>query len=102
MNVDNEHKTEEQHEHISSYSQHGIVLIVLLMLTFVTVLVANINFGMLSVAVALIIAAIKGTTVVSYFMHLKYENRFMQYMVAGVFLLYALVVIITFFDYSFR
>jgi hypothetical protein len=35
-------------------------------------------------------------------MHLKSENLFMKLMVTGVFVLYALVIIITFIDYYFR
>jgi cytochrome c oxidase subunit 4 len=35
-------------------------------------------------------------------MHLKYESLFIKLMVGGVFLLFALVVIITFIDYLFR
>lgn len=91
----------EQH-HISSYTSHGIILIVLLLLTFITVYVSEVNFGVFSVGMALLIASIKATTVLTYFMHLKYESRFIKWMVAGVFILFALVIIITFIDYLLR
>lgn len=93
--------TEKQH-HLSSYTQHAIVLIILLILTFITVAVTEIHFSTFSVGVALLIASAKGFTVLSYFMHLKYENRFLKLIVAGIFLLYALVIVITFIDYLFR
>ena len=35
-------------------------------------------------------------------MHLKYENLFLKLMVTGVFVLYGLVILITFVDYYFR
>jgi cytochrome c oxidase subunit 4 len=93
-------KNEETH--ISSYSSHAIVLIVLLALTFISVLVTGFHFGAFSVAIALIIASIKVRTVLTHFMHLKFENLFLRLMVTGVFALFALVIIITFIDYYFR
>jgi cytochrome c oxidase subunit 4 len=88
--------------HISSYSSHAIILILLLILTAVSVLVTGWHFGAFSVAVALLVASIKASTVISYFMHVKYESLFFKLMVAGVFVLYALVIIITFIDYYLR
>jgi cytochrome c oxidase subunit 4 len=93
-------KNEEAH--ISSYSSHAIVLIVLLILTTISVSVTGWHFGSLSVVVALLIASIKVRTVITHFMHLKSESLFMKLMVTGVFALYALVIIITFIDYFFR
>lgn len=79
-----------------------MVLIALLVLTFITVFVSEINFGAFSVGVALIVASVKVAIVLTYFMHLKYESRFTKIMVGGVFVIFALVVIITFIDYLFR
>ncbi|MFB6342454.1 cytochrome C oxidase subunit IV family protein [Saccharicrinis sp. FJH62] len=94
--------TEKKQVHISSYYQLGIILVVLLFLTFLSVFVAAIHFGALSIVVALLVASIKGTTVATYFMHLKYEKPFMRIMVGGVFFLFALVILITFIDYFLR
>ena len=91
----------EKH-HISSYTSHGVVLTVLLALTALSVTVAELHLGAISVAVALLVASIKGTTVLTYFMHLKYESTFFKVMVAGVLVMYTLVIIFTFFDYLFR
>ncbi|HBH50137.1 MAG TPA: cytochrome-c oxidase [Bacteroidales bacterium] len=88
--------------HISSYTSHAIVLIALLALTFITVFVSEINFGAFSVGVALIVASVKAVTVLTYFMHLKFENRFTVWMVSGVFIVFALVIVITFIDYLLR
>ena len=88
--------------HISSFSSLGIVLTVLLALTTISVLVTGWHLGPFSVAIALIIASIKVRTVLTYFMHVKFENLFLKLMITGVFVLYALVIIITFIDYYLR
>jgi len=95
--MENEHK-----HHISSYFAHGAVLVTLLVLTTVSVVVADLDLGPLSVFVALIIASIKGATVLTYFMHLKYDKPIFRIMVFGVFILFALIIGITFIDYVFR
>lgn len=88
--------------HISSYFSHAVVLIILLTLTTISVSVTGWHLGALTVAVALIIATFKAGTVITYFMHLKFENLFLKLLVMGVFVLYALVIIITFIDYLLR
>jgi cytochrome c oxidase subunit IV len=93
-------KNEETH--ISSYTSHAIVLVVLLILTTISVTVTRWHLGPFTVALALIIASIKVRTVITYFMHMKTESLFMKLMVTGVFALFALVIIITFIDYYFR
>lgn len=92
----------KEETHISTYSSHAIVLIILLSLTAISVLVTGWHFGPFSVAVALIIAGIKVRTVIRYFMHMKFESLFMKLMITGVFTLFALVIIVTFIDYYFR
>jgi cytochrome c oxidase subunit 4 len=88
--------------HISSYFSHAVVLIILLTLTTISVSVTGWHLGALTVAVALIIASFKAGTVITYFMHLKFESLFLKLLVMGVFVLYALVIIITFIDYLLR
>jgi cytochrome c oxidase subunit 4 len=90
------------HPHISSYYSHAYVLLALLILTFISVAVTGIHLGPFAVATALIIASIKVATVITYFMHMKFESMFLKLMIIGVFVLFALVVIITFIDYYFR
>jgi len=93
----------EHHEnHVTPYLTHGRVLVALLALTFITIAVTGIHLGALTVAVALLIACVKGFIVLTYFMHLKYEKPIFKYMVIGVFLLFFLIIAITFFDYAFR
>jgi cytochrome c oxidase subunit IV len=88
--------------HISSFASHAIVLIVLLTLTFISVSVTSWKLGAFSVTIALAIASIKVATVILNFMHVKHESLFIKLMISGVFVLYALVIIITFIDYHLR
>jgi cytochrome c oxidase subunit IV len=88
--------------HISSYSLNWTVLLVLLLLTTTSILAIKFHFGAFTVAVALLIASVKAAIVLTYFMHLKFENLLLRLMVVGVFLLFAIVIVITFIDYYFR
>jgi cytochrome c oxidase subunit IV len=92
----------EHDDHITSFSLNWTVLIILLILTTVTVLMIKFHLGAFTVAAALIIAGIKASIVLTYFMHLKFENILLRLMVGGVFLLFAIVIVITFIDYYFR
>jgi cytochrome c oxidase subunit 4 len=93
---------ETEKTHISSYISHAIVLVVLLILTTISVLVTGLHLGALTVAVALLIASVKVGIVIFNFMHVKFENLFLKLMIIGVFVVYALVIIITFIDYFLR
>lgn len=93
---------EQEEVHISSFLSLSVILVILLTLTSVSVLVTGWHLGPLTVAVALIIACIKAGTVITYFMHMKFENLFLKLLIGGVFVLYALVIIITFIDYLLR
>ena len=88
--------------HISSDFLNWKVLLVLLLLTTISILAIKIHLCPYTVALALILASIKVTIVLTYFMHLKFENLLLRIMVGGVFLLFAIVIGITFIDYYFR
>ena len=93
----------KNHEnHISSDSTNWKVLLILLTLTTISILAIKMHLGSFTVALALILASVKVTIVLTYFMHLKFENMLLRLMVGGVFLLFAIVIAITFIDYYFR
>jgi cytochrome c oxidase subunit 4 len=93
----------KNHEnHISSDFLNWKVLIVLLILTTISILAIKMHLGAYTVALALLLASVKVTIVLTYFMHLKFENLLLRLMVGGVFLLFAIVIAITFIDYYFR
>jgi len=68
----------------------------------VTVGVTRVELGALTVTIALLIASIKATLVLLYFMHLKFDKKIYAVMVSGVLFIFTIVLIITFFDYYFR
>ena len=72
---DAEH-AEEHHGHVTSIGLLIGVFVALLVLTWVTVAVTQIELGPLNVWVALLIAAVKGALVVLYFMHLRWDSPF--------------------------
>jgi len=93
---------EEHKNHITPYKVHARVLLALLTLTLLTILITSVELGAMTVTVALLIACIKGSVVLTWFMHLKFEQAIFRYMVLGVFALFALIIFLTFFDYAFR
>ncbi len=88
--------------HITDYKVLTRVLLVLMFLTFLTISVTSYNLAAFTVTIALLIAGVKSFLVLSYFMHLKYESLLLRILVSIVFVLFALIVLITFIDYSYR
>jgi cytochrome c oxidase subunit IV len=88
--------------HISEYKLLARILIILLTLTFLTVFVTEFDLKAWNVTIALVIACIKVFLVLTYFMHLKYESILFKILVGMVFLLFLIVIAITFIDYLFR
>jgi cytochrome c oxidase subunit 4 len=88
--------------HVIEYKSLSIILLILLFLTFITITIATVQLGPLTLTVAMLIACVKSFIVLSNFMHLKYESLLLRILVAMVFVLFALIVAITFIDYAFR
>ena len=91
-----------ENTHITDYRTYGKVAILLLILTTVTLLVTEFDLKAWNVAIALAIAVTKGTLIVLYFMHVKFESLLLKLLVAGVAILFALFIVLTFADYLFR
>lgn len=92
----------EKQQHIVPYYTYFLILGGLLLFTFLSVEVTGIELGSLTVAAALIFASLKSYLVLTYFMHLKFDKPYIKLMVLFVFLVFLAVILITFFDYSFR
>lgn len=88
--------------HIIPYRTFLIVLVVLIVLTLLSVELTTFHFGALTVFVALLVAVIKSSLVMSFFMHLKLESRLLQALTIGVSVLILFVIIGTMADYIFR
>lgn len=88
--------------HTTEYRVLARVLLVLMFLTFLTISVTSYHLAAFSVTVALLIAGVKGFLVLTYFMHLKYESLMLRILVGMIFVLFAVIVLITFIDYAYR
>ena len=94
--------TKHENSHIIPYRTFLIILVILIVLALTSVALTQIYLGTLTVALALIIAVIKSSLVLRYFMHLKFESRMFTIGVVSVALLISSVIIITFLDYLYR
>ncbi len=91
-----------EHEHIVRYRVIVIVWLLLLALTGVTVAVSYVNLGALNIWVALGIASIKSTLVISFFMHMKYERPIFKLCLLVALCVLAIFVGFTFIDVLYR
>jgi len=89
-------------KNVRPFSTYLVIWLGLLMLTGVTVTVSGLNLGQWSVLGAIIIAAVKSTLVVLFFMHLKYEDRVFKIMLGLAIVTLAVIMVLTFVDVSFR
>ena len=92
----------EEHAHIVPYSTFMYIWIALLILTGVTVWVAQYNLGPLNIWVALGIATVKSSLVVAVFMHMKYENLLFKISLLSALAILAIFIGLTFFDVLYR
>lgn len=92
----------ESNHHILSYKTYGLILLLLLVLTAVSVAVTQIELTRWATPVALLLAATKTSFVLAVFMHLKFDQRIFKIMAILIFLLLFVVIIFTFLDYAFR
>ena len=89
-------------KHIVDDKKNILIWVDLLILTFVTVEIAQFDFKALTILVALGVATFKTILVGYFFMHLKFENRFFKTMVFICLFVLIAVLAILFIDYSFR
>ena len=91
---------QEQHlEHNSGYGIYIIVWLALMTLTGVTVTLAGINLGGITVATVLIIASIKTYLVLTRFMHLSSESITFKIFVGVAILFLGISFLLLFSDY---
>lgn len=70
----------------------------LLVLTVITVAVAMVDLGPINLIVAMLIAAVKASLVVLYFMHLRYDNKLYSVIFVTSLLFLAAFIVFTMFD----
>ncbi|MDP2336167.1 MAG: cytochrome C oxidase subunit IV family protein [Bacteroidota bacterium] len=93
---------ENEKHHIVPYRVYFYILLALITLTFGSIGITHINVGEYSVLGALIFSTIKSFLVLTWFMHLKFDQPFLRIMVGFVALVFLAVIFITFLDYYYR
>jgi cytochrome c oxidase subunit IV len=93
----------EGHEHhILSLNMGMKVWIILMVLTIITVAIAQIDLGRFNFTVAMIIATVKAAFVVLYFMGMKYDSNENRVIFFSGFLFLGIFIFLTFSDVLFR
>ena len=92
----------DEHSLIVPYRIFVFVWLALLVLTGITVWVAQYNLGAWNVWVALGIATFKSGLVVAYFMHMKYEQWLFKLSLLSALAILAIFIGFTFFDVLYR
>jgi len=91
----------EQH-HVVSKTLYFTIFVVLIIMTFLTRKIAEYDLGEWSTIIAISIAIFKATLVVLFFMHVRYSDHLIQFVVvAGLFWL-GILLVLTFGDYFTR
>jgi len=86
------------HPHILPLSLYLKVAGALLVLTALTVYIAQFQFGPYNLVVAMLVAAVKASLVALFFMHLKYDNKIYMVSFLTAIVLLAVFIILTMFD----
>ena len=93
--------TENKH-HIISLKVYIIVFFTLLLMTALTIITAQYDFGSLNIIIALFIATFKSSLVLLFFMHLYYDNKINMALIIGSVLFLAVFIGLTMIDVTRR
>ena len=93
---------EQEKHHIVPYRIYFYILLALVTFTFMSIGITKINLGEYSVLGALIFSTLKSVLVLTFFMHLKFDQPFLRFMVLFVVLVFLALIFITFLDYYYR
>lgn len=100
------HPPDTQHadpmHHVTSIPTYIVIFLALMVLTALTIWVAQINFGALNTIVALSIASLKAALVFLYFMHLRHSSRLTWVIVIVSFVTVGILFAMTYSDYFSR
>ena len=95
--VENPH---ESHHHVSPKHVYVGVFAALLVLTVITYLVSYADLGPASLPVAMVVACMKASLVIAFFMHLKYEDRTFAFMFVTALVFVGVFFTVTLYDLS--
>lgn len=89
------------HSH-GGYGTYFMIWLGLVACTAITVTVAGLNLGAITLTTALVIAGVKSFLVITYFMHVKNDSAMIKLFIAVCLLIFVIIMILTFSDLSFR
>ena len=92
----------EHEAHLVSYKTFAIIWVVLLILTGLTVVVAQYDLGAMNIWVALGVAMLKSGLVIAVFMHMKYEQLLFKLSLFSALIILAIFIGLTLVDTLFR
>lgn len=84
------------------YRTHILVWIALVALLLLTVGIARMGLSRFNIAAPLAIASVKTFLVLAFFMHLKYEGRFLKYLIFITLVILAVESWLIYFDVGYR
>lgn len=97
-----QHDTRHKEHTNTGYGIYILVWLGLISFTLITVSLAGFNLAGLTVVTALLIASVKSTMVINYFMHIKYESVLFKVFIAVCIIIFLVMIILTFFDLTYR
>ena len=90
------------HHHVSSSAMFFNVLVILLILTVVTVGASRVDFGAANMLIAMLIASVKASLVILFFMHVKWDTAINKIVFLSSFLFLSLLFVFTLADQATR
>jgi cytochrome c oxidase subunit IV len=96
--TDHDHGVEAPHPHVLPLAVYWGVLAVLLVLTAVTVVTAQVNLGVFNLPIAMLIATTKAALVLAVFMHLFWDSKLNFVVLASSLLFVSIFIVLTMMD----
>jgi cytochrome c oxidase subunit 4 len=90
------------HAHVCSFQTFFGIYIALLFLTFVTVEISRFDFGSMNMLIAMAIATVKASLVMTVFMHLKWDTAMNNLAFLGSLIFLSLLFLFTLADHATR
>ncbi len=91
-----------QKPHLITYGTYVLVWLSLISLTLLTVTISGVDYGRIALFIALVIAFVKSVLVVSYFMHIKFDEAIFKFFILVALVTLASIFILTSTDIFFR
>ena len=93
---------ESQEGHVIPARLYIMVWMALVFLTGITLGVSYIDMKNVAIITALLIATVKASLVLLYFMHIRFEKPIFFFMILAVLITYGIFIGLTFVDYAYR